>query len=58
VPREDDVLQFAIPVCAPYAALQGYKYKVKLTPGGVKKGKGACVCSCTEREREILAREC
>jgi hypothetical protein len=40
IPRDDDVLQFAIPVCAPYTALQGFKYKVKLTPGGVKKGKG------------------
>lgn len=27
-------------VCAPYSALQGYKLKVKLTPGTQKKGKG------------------
>ena len=27
-------------VCAPYSALQGYKLKVKLTPGAQKKGKG------------------
>jgi hypothetical protein len=32
-PRPDDVLLFAVPVCAPYSALQGYKYKLKLTPG-------------------------
>ena len=30
-PRPDDVLLFAVPVCAPYSALQGYKYKLKLT---------------------------
>eukprot|EP01138_Halocafeteria_seosinensis_P013098 gb/GECG01013376.1/.p1 GENE.gb/GECG01013376.1/~~gb/GECG01013376.1/.p1 ORF type:complete len:1207 (+),score=227.90 gb/GECG01013376.1/:1-3621(+) len=40
-PREDDVLLHAIAMVAPYSALQGpYKYKVKLVPGGQKKGKG------------------
>ncbi len=37
---EDDLL-YAIPVCAPYVSLQGFKYKVKLTPGPMKKGKAA-----------------
>lgn len=32
-PRPDDILLFALPVCAPYATLQSYKYKVKLIPG-------------------------
>ncbi|KAL0030916.1 hypothetical protein WJX79_000862 [Trebouxia sp. C0005] len=41
VPRPDDVLLFAVPVCAPYSALQGYKYKLKLTPGTQRKGKAA-----------------
>jgi hypothetical protein len=27
-------------VCAPYNALQTYKYRVKITPGTAKKGKG------------------
>ncbi|KAL0046515.1 hypothetical protein WJX82_002614 [Trebouxia sp. C0006] len=40
-PRPDDVLLFAVPVCAPYSALQGYKYKLKLTPGTQRKGKAA-----------------
>ncbi|KAJ1983292.1 hypothetical protein H4R34_001376 [Dimargaris verticillata] len=40
-PFPDDILLFAVPVCAPYAALQKYKYRVKLTPGNLKKGK-AC----------------
>ena len=38
-PRSDDILLHAIPVCAPYDALQHYKYKVKLTPGHLKRGK-------------------
>ncbi|KAF9106296.1 hypothetical protein BGX27_009240 [Mortierella sp. AM989] len=38
-PLPTDILQFAIPVCAPYGALQKYKYKVKLIPGTMKKGK-------------------
>nr|CAG8603364.1 1629_t:CDS:10 [Entrophospora candida] len=40
-PLPDDILLFAIPVCAPYIALQKYKYKVKLKPGSMKTGK-AC----------------
>ncbi|KAI8354448.1 fibronectin-binding protein A N-terminus-domain-containing protein [Mortierella sp. GBAus27b] len=38
-PVPTDILQFAVPVCAPYGALQKYKYKVKLIPGTAKKGK-------------------
>jgi len=38
-PLLDDVLLFAIPVCAPYTAVGGFKFKVKLTPGNTKKGK-------------------
>ncbi|KAI5101931.1 hypothetical protein C0J45_7283 [Silurus meridionalis] len=40
-PHPDDVLLFAVPVCAPYTALSSYKHKVKLTPGTQKKGKAA-----------------
>ena len=40
-PRDDDVLLYAIPVCGPHAALQHYKYKVKLTPGNMKRGRMA-----------------
>jgi hypothetical protein len=39
-PVPEDILHFAIPICAPYTALQKYKYKVKLVPGSGKKGKG------------------
>ena len=34
-----DLLLFAIPVCAPYISLSNYKYKVKLVPGTLKRGK-------------------
>ncbi|XP_074547680.1 ribosome quality control complex subunit NEMF isoform X2 [Halichoeres trimaculatus] len=40
-PHAEDVLLFAVPVCAPYTALSNYKHKVKLTPGTQKKGKAA-----------------
>ena len=40
-PLPNDTLLFAIPVCAPYSTLKNYKYKVKLTPGTLKKGKAA-----------------
>jgi len=38
-PHVDDVILFAIPVCAPYNSMQNYKFKVKMTPGNSKKGK-------------------
>ncbi|XP_076818942.1 ribosome quality control complex subunit NEMF-like isoform X2 [Clavelina lepadiformis] len=41
IPAADDLLLFAIPVCAPYNTMQNYKFKVKLTPGTGKKGKAA-----------------
>lgn len=42
----DEILE-AIPVCAPWAALSRFKYKVKLQPGQQKKGKAI---------REVLGR--
>lgn len=38
-PTPEDEILGALPVCAPWAALTRYKYKVKLQPGTVKKGK-------------------
>ena len=40
-PHEDDVILFAVPVVAPYAALTRFKYKAKMVPGTSKKGKTA-----------------
>jgi predicted ribosome quality control (RQC) complex YloA/Tae2 family protein len=39
VPEVDDVVEYALPICAPYSALASYRYRVKLVPGGVKRGK-------------------
>ncbi|PYH96057.1 hypothetical protein BO71DRAFT_448917 [Aspergillus ellipticus CBS 707.79] len=38
-PHAEDEILAAIPVCAPWAALGRYKYRTKLQPGAVKKGK-------------------
>lgn len=38
-PTPADEIIAAIPVCAPWSAFGRYKYKVKLQPGAVKKGK-------------------
>ncbi|XP_041969362.1 nuclear export mediator factor NEMF homolog isoform X1 [Aricia agestis] len=61
-PLADDELLFAVPVVAPYAALHNYKYKVKLTPGGSKRGKAAKTAlavflrdrTATPREKDLL----
>ncbi|ORZ14664.1 fibronectin-binding protein A N-terminus-domain-containing protein [Absidia repens] len=61
-PLPDDILHFAIPVCAPYPALQKYKYKVKLTPGTLKRGKAIKQAQSvflnhqetTAREKELI----
>ncbi|KAM9777730.1 ribosome quality control complex subunit NEMF [Neosynchiropus ocellatus] len=61
-PDNEDVLLFAVPVCAPYTALSSYKHKVKLTPGTQKKGKAARTAvlsfmkgkDTTMREKDLL----
>ncbi len=40
-PTAQDHILYALPVCAPYSVLSQYTYRVKLTPGSVKRGK-AC----------------
>lgn len=41
VPKQGDILLHALPVCAPYSVLQGYKHKLKIIPGTQRKGKAA-----------------
>ncbi|XP_057853407.2 uncharacterized protein LOC131063572 [Cryptomeria japonica] len=61
-PLPNDILLYAVPVCAPYNVLQSYKYHVKLTPGTAKKGKGAKTAmnlfahmqASTPREKELM----
>ena len=43
-PYPEDQILYAIPVCAPYQSLSQYKYRVKLTPGNLKRGKAAKQC--------------
>ncbi|KAF2012260.1 serologically defined colon cancer antigen 1 [Aaosphaeria arxii CBS 175.79] len=38
-PLPGDEIISAIPVCAPWSALASFKYKVKIQPGAVKRGK-------------------
>jgi hypothetical protein len=43
-PQPDDLLLYAVAVCAPYQTLAQYTYRVKLTPGNMKRGKAAKQC--------------
>eukprot|EP00934_Nitzschia_sp_Nitz4_P008699 Nitzschia sp. Nitz4//scaffold31_size150131//110698//114270//NITZ4_002845-RA/size150131-processed-gene-0.142-mRNA-1//-1//CDS//3329547710//8689//frame0 len=43
-PQEGDLVLFAVPVCAPYQSLTQYTYRVKLTPGNMKRGKATKAC--------------
>ncbi|GAM25895.1 hypothetical protein SAMD00019534_090700 [Acytostelium subglobosum LB1] len=61
-PLENDILHFAIPVVGPYTIFTNYKYKVKLTPGQLKRGKAAKQASAallqnpnmSKREKELI----
>jgi len=61
-PYQDDVLLFAIPVCAPYNAISNFKFKVKVTPGNTKKGKATKAAlfkflqsvDITQQEKDLL----
>ena len=43
-PQVDDLILFAVPVCAPYQTLSKYNFRVKLTPGNMKRGKASKQC--------------
>jgi len=43
-PLGEDLILFAVPVCAPYQSLSKYTYRVKLTPGNMKRGKASKQC--------------
>ncbi|CAA2950932.1 nuclear export mediator factor NEMF [Olea europaea subsp. europaea] len=61
-PLPNDVLLYAVPVCGPYSAVQSYKYRVKIIPGTLKKGKAAKTAinlfnhipEATGREKELM----
>ncbi|KAM6180632.1 ribosome quality control complex subunit NEMF isoform 2-T2 [Erethizon dorsatum] len=57
-PHPEDIVLFAIPICAPYTTMTNYKYKVKLTPGVQKKGKAAkTALNSFMHSKEATARE-
>jgi len=43
-PEKEDLILYAVPVCAPYQSLSKYAYRVKLTPGNLKRGKASKQC--------------
>ncbi|XP_076305405.1 ribosome quality control complex subunit NEMF-like [Tachypleus tridentatus] len=57
IPVPDDTLLFALPVCAPYTAMQNYKFKVKVLPGTGKRGKAAKTALHSFLQDKITARE-
>ena len=40
LPKPNDNFLFAVPMCSPYTTIQAFKYKVKIQPGPMKRGKG------------------
>ncbi|GJP46211.1 hypothetical protein CLOM_g5521 [Closterium sp. NIES-68] len=62
VPLPSDVLLYAVPVCGPVNALSNFKYRVKITPGHLKKGKAVKQAvdlflrspDLSARERELI----
>merc|ERR1712129_5849 len=43
-PVEEDLINYAILVCGPYQSVSKYKYKIKLLPGPLKRGKASKQC--------------
>ena len=62
IPREDDVIHFAMAVCAPLSAMSNYKYRVKMLPGTSRKGQATkhamhifqSKSNITAREKELM----
>ncbi|KAL3897045.1 MAG: hypothetical protein SGARI_007013 [Bacillariaceae sp.] len=43
-PQSEDLVLFAVPIFAPYQSLSQNAYRVKLTPGNMKRGKASKQC--------------
>jgi len=57
-PHPEDMLLFCIPVCAPYQSLNSYKYRTKLVPGTLKKGRAVkTVMSVFTTQKDIIDNE-
>lgn len=46
-PLKEDTLLFCLPMCAPHIATNSYKYRIKLIPGNLKKGKAVSLITYT-----------
>lgn len=46
-PLKEDTLLFCLPMCAPHIATTAYKYRIKLVPGNLKKGKAVNLITYT-----------
>ncbi|KAI0557289.1 NFACT protein [Gracilaria domingensis] len=56
IPRAEDTIRYALPICAPYSALTNYRYRVKLMPGTSRRGKGyraAVAVMLKEAEKDL-----
>ena len=53
-PMEGDVLLACIPVSAPWLALQKFKYKIKVMPGSLKRGKA---CQQAQNAFSVMAKK-
>jgi predicted ribosome quality control (RQC) complex YloA/Tae2 family protein len=61
-PTSKDVLLYALPFCGPYASMQNFKFRLKLSPGTVKKSKAAKTAIdaftrttfCSQQEKELM----
>ena len=39
IPKHNDIILGVVPMCAPYQSITTYKYKVKIQPGTLKRGR-------------------
>ena len=39
IPKLTDIITGVVPMCAPYSVMTAHKYKVKIQPGTLKRGK-------------------
>jgi len=59
-PRPNDMILYALPFCGPTASMVHFKFRVKLTPGAMKKGRASKQAvelfakSATRREKDVM----
>jgi len=43
-PKAGDTLLYAVPMCAPYSMINTHKFKAKILPGTLKRGRARKLC--------------